>query len=187
LDRTENGDIDKILKFVLRRVIEMEIIKLGKDWAKAEVFSAGIIWIFSVIEITAAIGFCYWGKTAIAKAFIWPLLIAGLFLTLVGAALYFRNHPRIPRFKNENRPDPAALVQKTIQQTAESRKEMALLFKILPAIILLAALIILLFPHFLWRAIAITAIITAAFLMVVDSNTEGRNNTYNTQLSSFKL
>ena len=165
----------------------MEIIKLSKDWAKAEVFSARIVWILSVIEITAAIGFCYWGKTAIAKAFIWPLLIAGLFLTLVGAGLYLTNHPRIPRFINENRPNPAAFVQKTIQRTAESGEEMALLFKILPAIIILAVLVILLFPHFLWRAIAITAIITAAFLKVVDTNTEGRNNTYNTQLSSFKL
>ena len=50
MDRTENGDIDKILKFVLRRVIEMEIIKLSKDCAKTEVYSAGIVWIFSIIE-----------------------------------------------------------------------------------------------------------------------------------------
>ena len=164
----------------------MDIIKLSTDWAKAEVFSAKIIWLFSVVEITAAIGFWYWGKTIMAKAFIWPLLVAGLFLTVIGAGLYFTNHPRISRFENEYRRNPAAFVQEEIQRTDESRREMALVFKILPAIIIFAALMILLLPHFLWRAIAITTIITAAFLMIVDSNTEARNNTYNSHLSSFK-
>ena len=53
----------------------MDIIKLSTDWAKAEVFSAKIVWLFSAIEIIAAIGFWYWGKTVMAKAFIWPLLV----------------------------------------------------------------------------------------------------------------
>ena len=39
----------------------MDIIKLSTDWAKAEVFSAKIVWLFSVIELLAAIGFWYWG------------------------------------------------------------------------------------------------------------------------------
>jgi len=164
----------------------MDIVKLSTDWAKAEVFSAKIVWLFSVVEITAAIGFWYWGKTVMAKTFIWPLLVAGLFLTVIGAGLYFTNHSRISRFENEYRRNPAAFVQEEIQRTAESRRQMALVFKILPAIIIFAALMILLLPHFLWRTIAITTIITAAFLMIVDSNTEARNNIYNSHLSSFK-
>src|SRR3984893_3439384 len=164
----------------------MDVLKLSTDWAKAEVFSAKIVWIFSGITIIAAIGFWYWGKTAMAKAFTWPLLVAGLFLTVIGAGLYFTNHPRISRFENEYLHNPAAFVQEEIQRTAESRRQMALVFKILPAIIIFAALMILLLPHFLWRTIAITAIITAAFLMIVDSNTEARNNIYNSHLSSFK-
>ena len=164
----------------------MDIIKLSTDWAKAEVFSAKIVWLFSVIEITAAIGFWYWGKTAMAKAFIWPLLVAGLFLTVIGAGLYFTNHPRISRFENECHRNPAAFVQKEIQRTAESRREMALVFKILPAIIIFAVLAILWLPYSLCRTIAIGTIITAAFLMIVDSNTQARNNIYNSHLSSFK-
>jgi hypothetical protein len=164
----------------------MDVLKLSTDWAKAEVFSAKIVWLFSAIEIIAAMGFWYWGKTVMAKSFIWPLLAAGLFLAAVGTGLYFANNPRITRFENEYRRNPAAFVQQEIQRTAESKREMALVFKILPAIIIFAALMILLLPHSLWQTIAITTIITAAFLMIVDSNTEARNNTYNSQLSSFK-
>ena len=162
----------------------MDIIKLSTDWAKAEVFSAKIVWLFSVVELLAAVGFWYWGRTTIAKAFTWPLLVLGLFLIAVGAGLYATNQPRIARFENEYHRTPAAFVQEEIQRTAESERQMALVFKILPAIIIFAAAGILLFPPYLWRAIAITTIITAAFLMIVDSNTEARNNIYNSRLSS---
>ena len=164
----------------------MDVLKLSTDWARAEVFSAKIVWIISGITITAAIGFWYWGRTVMARAFIWPLLVAGIFLAAVGAGLYFANNPRISRFEAEYRRDPTAFLQEEIQRTAESGREMVLVFKILPAIIIFAAAGILLLPPNLWRAIAVTTIITAAFLMIVDSNTQARNNIYNSQLSSFK-
>jgi hypothetical protein len=164
----------------------MDIIKLSTDWAKAEVFSAKIVWLFSFVEIVAAIGFWLWGKTGMAKAFIWPLLIAGIFLVIVGAGLFFVNNPRITGFDTEYRRNPKAFLQGEIQRTDQSKRQLALVFKILPAIIIFAAAVILLVPSSLWRAIAITTIITTAFLMIVDSNTEARNNIYNSQLSSFK-
>ena len=164
----------------------MDVLKLSTDWAKAEVFSAKIVWIFSGITIIAAIGFWYWGKTAMAKAFTWPLLVAGLFLTAIGAGLYFTNHPRITRFENEFHLNPQAFVKEEIRRTAESKREMALVFKILPAIIIFAAIMLLVLPQSLSRAIAIITIITAAFLMVVDSNTERRNNDYYSNLSSLQ-
>src|SRR6476469_2513274 len=118
----------------------MDIVKLSTDWAKAEVFSAKIVWLFSAIEIIVAIGFWYWGKTVMAKAFIWPLMVAGLFLVAVGTGLYFANNPRITRFETEYRGNPDAFLQEEIQRTAESKKELALVFKILPAIIIFAAI-----------------------------------------------
>jgi hypothetical protein len=164
----------------------MDIIKLGTDWAKAEVFSARIVWLFSALEIGAAIGFWYWGKTAMAKGFVWPLLVAGFFLAAVGSGLYFANHPRITKFETECHRNSELFLQKEIQRTAESKRQLALVFKILPTVVIIAAIMILFVPVSLWRAIAITTIITAAFLMVVDSNTEARNDIYNSQLSSIK-
>jgi ABC-2 type transport system permease protein len=166
--------------------IEMDIIKLSTDWARAEIFSAKIIWLFSFTEIIAAIGFWLWGKTVMAKFFVWPLLVAGIFLVATGAGLYLTNHPRIAKFQTEYNRNPESFLQGEIQRTGNSKRQLALLFKILPAIIIVAAAGILVSSPSLWRAIAITTIITAAFLMVVDSNTEARNNIYNSQLSSFK-
>ncbi len=164
----------------------MNIIKLSTDWAKAEVFSAKIVWLFSGIEIVTGIGFWILGKTATAKAFGWPLLVAGLFLVAVGAGLFFTNNSRIERFERLYHDNPKAFVQEEIQRTAKSQRELRNVFKILPAIIIFAAILILLTPAPLWRAIAITMIVTAAFLMVVDSNTDARNTAYHFQLSIVK-
>lgn len=164
----------------------MDIIKLSTDWAKAEVFSAKIVWLFSAIEILAALGFWYWGRTAMAKAFVWPLLLAGLLLVAVGAGLYFANKPRIERFEKEYHQNPDVFIKAELQRTAESQRQLALVFRILPAIIIIAALVIFFLPMFPWRAIAVTMIMIATFLMIVDSNTEARNTAYHDQLSTLK-
>src|SRR5689334_3858749 len=137
----------------------MDIVKLSTDWAKAEVFSAKTIWLFSAIEILAATGFWYWSKTVMAKSFILPLLLAGLFLVAVGAGLYFANNSRITKFEIEYRTNPKGFLQEEIQRTVESKRQLTLVFKILPVIIIIAAIIILFVPASLWRAIAITIII----------------------------
>ena len=162
----------------------MDIIKWSTDWARAEVFSAKIVWLFSGIELLTAIGFWYWGRTTMARAFIWPLLVMGLFLIAVGTGLYAANHPRIAQFENDYSHDKAAFLEAEIQRTSNSQRSLALVFRTLPAIIIVAAIVIMLAPASIWRAIAVSIILTAAFLMVVDSNTEARNDAYHSQLLS---
>ena len=164
----------------------MDILKLSTEWAKSEVFSSKVVLLFSLIELSAALGFWYLGRTPMAKSFIWPMLIAGLFLALVGAGLFFANNPRIDRFEQEYRIDPNAFAQSELQRTEKSNDELSLVFRVLPAIIILAAVLILVVSGGAWRAIAITIIVNAAFLMVVDSNTEARNNFYHHEISTFK-
>ena len=165
----------------------MDMLELSADWAKSEVFSSKVVWLFSLIELSAALGFWYLGRTPMAKSFIWPLLIAGLLIAVVGAGLYFANHPRIERFQREYRLDPNAFLRSEIQRTEKSKNELALVFRIIPVVIMLAAVVILLVSGGAWRAIAITVIINAAFLMIVDSNTEARNNIYHHQLSLWNM
>jgi ABC-2 type transport system permease protein len=189
LGRAANENIAKELNLLSsnqKGAGQMDMIKLSTDWARAEVFSAKIVWLFSVVEVLAAIGFWYWGRTAMARIFPWPLLVMGLFLVAVGAGLYSANNPRIARFESESRRDPKVFLDAEIQRTAKSQGDLALVFKILPAIIIFAAALITLAPASLWRAIAVTVILTAAFLMVVDSNTEARNDAYHSQLLTFK-
>jgi ABC-2 type transport system permease protein len=162
----------------------MDILKLSTDWAKSEVFSSKVVWLFSLIELSAALGFWYFGRTPMARAFVWPLCIAGLFIALVGTGLFFANNPRISRFENECRLDPKAFVQSEVQRTSKSKGELKLVFKIIPAIIVLAAIVILATSSDTWRSIAIVVIVNTAFLMIVDSNTEARNNIYNYEIST---
>ena len=73
----------------------MDLLKLSIEWAKAEVFSAKIVWLFSIITLVSAAGFRCWGRTPIAKAFVIPLIVSGAFLVAIGIGLYAANHPRI--------------------------------------------------------------------------------------------
>jgi len=157
-------------------------MELSIDWAKAEVFSGKMTGLYSLLLFLVAIGFWQLGKTAMAKAFVIPLLVAGAVMLLVGAGLYLANKPRIAQFGAEYNSNPAAFVQKEIQRTAKSQRELTMVFKILPAIIIIAALLIIFFNAPLWRAVGVTIILVLVSLMVVDSNTDARNTAYHQQL-----
>ena len=160
----------------------MDLLKLSTDWAKAEVFSAKMVWLVSIFVLATALGFSYWGKTIMAKAFIWPMLISGILLVAIGAGLFFTNRPRITQFEQTYREDPSAFLQQELQRTAKSQKELSLVFIVLPALLILAALLILFVPSPAWRGIAITLALFAVLLMAIDSNTDARNTRYHEQL-----
>ncbi|MGG5210102.1 hypothetical protein ACQWU4_14325 [Chryseobacterium sp. MIQD13] len=160
----------------------MDILKLSTEWAKAELFSAKMVWVFSALILLAAIGFASWGKTTMASAFIIPFIIAGAFLLAVGIGLYAANKPRITQFEQEYKKDSFAFIKKEIARTTKSDSELKLVFKILPAIAIAAAIFLILFSSPNWRAISITIMLTVAFLMVVDSNISARNAEYRDQL-----
>lgn len=164
----------------------MEILKLSTDWARAEVFSAKIVWLFSVMTLLVAFGFWYWGKSAMSKAFVWPMVVTGVFLTIVGAGLFFANKPRILQFQQVYVENPKSFVQQEVQRTGKSQKDLGLVFKVLPILLIVAGLLILFLPAPVWRAIGITLALLVAFLMVVDSNTNARNSLYHEQLKNFR-
>lgn len=160
----------------------MDLLKLSTDWAKAEVFSAKIVWMFSIVVVLVALGFWFLGKTAMAKAFFWPLLVSGLFLISVGAGLFFANKPRITQFEIEHQNNPTEFVQKELLRTEKSQKDLATVFKVLPLLLILSGLLIYFLPSPTWRAISITLGLLVVFLMAVDSNTDARNTAYHEQL-----
>lgn len=160
----------------------MDILKLSIEWAKAEVFSAKIIWIFSCIVFLSAGGFALWGKTAMAKAFVIPLIVSGILLLATGIGLYTANKPRISQFEKDYTTNAEDFIKKEIERTTKSDGDFRLVFKILPAIAILAALILMVFSSPNWRAISITIIALVTFLMIVDSNTSARNSVYRKQL-----
>jgi ABC-2 type transport system permease protein len=165
---------------------EMDILKLSIDWAKAEVFSAKIVLLLSLLFFLTAFGFWQLGKTAMAKGFVWPMLVAGVILVAVSAGLYFANKPRITQFQAGYNTDAKTFVQKETKRTAKSQKDLALVFKVLPLIIIVAALSIVFVNKPLWRAIGITTIAVMTVLMFIDSNTDARNTAYHQHLLAKK-
>ncbi|MEL6132424.1 MAG: hypothetical protein AAFR59_03565 [Bacteroidota bacterium] len=71
----------------------MKILHIAIDWVKAEVLSAQFFILFGVLFALATIGFWQLGKTEVAKAFIFPMLVAGILLWIVGFGLFFTNQP----------------------------------------------------------------------------------------------
>jgi ABC-2 type transport system permease protein len=167
--------------------MEMDILKISTDWAKAEVFSSKIILLLSLLFLFAALGFWQLGKTAMAKAFVSPLLVAGVLLIAIATGLYFSNKPRNLSFETAYKNNPDQFIQSEITRTAKSQKDLAtIVFKVLPLIIIVAALLIMFVTTPVWRAIGITTIILISCLMFIDSNTAARNSNYHQQLLDLK-
>jgi hypothetical protein len=164
----------------------MDILKLSIDWAKAEVFSAKISLLISLLFFVAAAGFWQLGKTTMAKAFVWPMLVSGVLILAVSAGLYFANKPRVTQFETAYNTDVKAFVQTETERTAKSQNDLVLVFKVLPIIIIAAALLIMFVDTPLWRAIGITTIALMTILMFIDSNTDARNTAYHQHLIAEK-
>lgn len=161
----------------------MDILKTASDWAKDEVFSSVFFILFGVLFASASIGFWKLGKTEVAKAFTAPGLVAALFLLAVGLGLFFLNKSRATSFPADFNQDAAAFVESELIRTEKSLNEYQMVvFRIIPCIVVVAALLILLVDRPLWRAISITAIATMAVIMVVDSNAHARLKVYHDQL-----
>lgn len=160
----------------------MEIIKMSTDWARAEIFSAKVVWIFSIITIVSAVGFYYLGKTAMAKAFVIPLAIIGFLIAIIGTGLYAANKPRVTQFEESYKTDSVAFIQKEIERTSKSNGDFVLVFKVLPILMIVGAAMLLLGKSPYWQTSGLSLVLLAVFLMAVDSNTAARNEAYRQEL-----
>lgn len=165
----------------------MDILNASTEWAHAEVFSSKIVLLLSVLFFLAALGFWQLGKTDMAKAFVWPLLVAGVLMIAVSSGLYFSNKPRIASFETAYKNNPGEFIRNEIARTAQSQNDLAMIvFTVLPIVIMAAALLIVFVSAPLWRAIGITVIALTTCLLFIDSNTSARNANYHQQLLDFK-
>lgn len=165
----------------------MDILKAATDWARAEVFSARFFILFGIVFVIAAIGFWQLGKTEVAKAYIYPLMVAGVLLLAVGLGIFFANKSRVTSFETAYHNDSKTFIESEIIRTEKSMGEYQLIvFKIIPLIMIAAALCIVFIDKPLWRAISITTIAMMIVILLVDSNANARIENYHQQLISAK-
>ncbi|MDA9773722.1 hypothetical protein N9B82_02085 [Saprospiraceae bacterium] len=157
----------------------MEILKVATEWAKAEVFSTRFFILFALLFIIASIGFWQLGKTDIARAYIIPTLIAGVLLLTIGLGLFYTNKGRISEFETAFNTDPSAFIESEIARTESTLKEYkTVVFKAIPIIIIIAALLIIFINTPTWRAISITTIALMIVILLIDGMAHARIETY---------
>jgi len=161
----------------------MDILKTTLEWTKAEVFSSLFFVFFGIISILAALGFWQLGKTDIAKAFILPTLVAGTLLLILGIGLFFVNQSRFKSFSESYYKEARTFVLDEINRTEKSMDEYEVaIFKVIPFIIVIAALLIVFVDKPIWRAICTTTIALMAIIMLIDNNAYARLESYNKEL-----
>lgn len=161
----------------------MEILKLATEWAKAEVFSTRFFIIFAILFLIASIGFWQLGKTDIAKAYIVPTLVAGLLLMTIGLGLFYTNKSRISEFEKTYNEDVTVFVKSEFIRIEKALSEYrTIVFKVIPLIIIVAALLIVFVGKPIWRASAITTIAMLTVILLIDGTARGRIEAYKKQL-----
>ena len=161
----------------------MEILKLATEWAKSEVFSTRFFIIFAILFLIASIGFSQLGKTDIAKAYIIPTLVAGILLLTIGLGLFYTNKTRIKEFETAYNKDALAFVESEISRAESTLKEYkTVVFKAIPIIIIVAALLIIFINTPTWRAISITTIAMLIVILLVDGIAHARIEAYHKKL-----
>ena len=161
----------------------MDILKTATDWAKAELFSTPFFILFGLVFISASIGFWQLGKTDIAKAYIIPTLVAGALLMIIGLGLFYTNKSRITEFESSYNKDASAFVASEIARAESTLKEYkTIVFKAIPIIIIVAALLIIFVNSPTWRAISITTIAMMIVILLIDGTAHARIKTYKNQL-----
>ncbi len=160
----------------------MELLKLATEWAKSEVFSTRFFIFFALLFLIASIGFWQLGKTDLAKAYIIPTLVAGLLLLTIGLGLFYTNKSRITQFKKAFNSDKTAFFQSEIERSESTLKEYTVVFKVIPILIIVAALLILFINTPAWRAISITTIAMLIVILLVDGTAHARMEGYHKEL-----
>lgn len=165
----------------------MEILKAATEWAKDEVFSSKFFILFGILFVIGTVGFWQLGKTEVARAFLYPTLVSGAFLLTVGFGLFFTNMSRLSNFEANYKKNPSAFVSSEIARTEKTMQEYQnVVFKAIPILIVVAALLIVFISTPIWRAISITTIAMLVCILLVDSNAHSRIKAYHKQLMMFE-
>ena len=133
--------------------------------------------------MAASMGFWQLGKTEIARAYIIPTFVAGALLFIIGVGLFFTNKSRITQFETAYNNDASAFVKSELVRAEATLKEyQTIVFKVIPFIIAVCALIIVFMDKPIWRASMITTIAMMVVILLIDGTAHARIDAYNQQL-----
>lgn len=161
----------------------MDIVKISTEWAKDEMLSAKFFFLVGIMFVFVALGFWQFGKTDVGRAFIYPMLVAGLLLSMAGVGFFISNNSRISNFETEYNKDASFFVRAEIARAERTMGEYDnIAFRVFPGIIIVAALLIIFVNIPIWRAIGITTIAVMTTIVLLDSIAHARMADYHKKL-----
>ncbi len=161
----------------------MDILKTAIVWAKAEVFSAQFFIFFGVLFLIGSAGFWQMGKTELAKAYIIPMLVVGILTSTIGIGLFIANKSRVSSFVTDYNKDAAAFVKAEIIRTESTINSFQnTVYKAIPIIIIIAALLFIFMDKPTWKASSVCVIAMMIVIMMIDTNSYTRYVDYHEQL-----
>ena len=163
----------------------MDILKASTDWVKAELFSTPFFILFGVLFLVASFGFWQLGKTEMARAYIIPMLVAGILLMTIGFGLFFTNKTRLSQFEKDYKSDSVAFVASELERAEATLKEYKnIVFTTIPIIMTICSLVILFVSSPGWRASMITTLAMLVVILLIDGTASARIDNYNKELLS---
>lgn len=161
----------------------MDILKTAIVWAKAEVFSAQFFIFFGILFFIGSVGFWQLGKTELAKAYIIPMLVAGVLTLTIGVGLFIANQSRVTSFVKDYNQNASAFVKAEIVRTQKTINDFQkTVYTAIPIIIIIAALIFIFVNNSTWKAISVTTIAMMIVIIMIDTNSYTRYVDYHEQL-----
>ncbi len=174
---------------ILRNSISfnMNILDIAQHWAKEEVFSSRFFIVAAILFIAASVGFYKLGHSELSRSYIYPTLVCGVLLLIIGVGLVYNDSRRYKSFPKEWQDNPTEFVQAEIERTEKTAESSYnTIYRTIPIIIIAAALLIIFIDKPIVRASCITFIAFLSVLLIVDSNAHSRIVTYNKALKTYK-
>lgn len=165
----------------------MDILKLSLEWAKDEIFSSRFFVFFGLCFLVGAIGFWQLGKSEMARAYLYPLLICGSLLLLIGVGLLYTNYSRVKTFQIDHANDVAAFVKSEALRAEKTITEYErVVFIVIPIMIAIASIMLVFIELPNWRAICISTIAMLTVILLIDSNAYTRMKVYKRHLMQYE-
>lgn len=125
--------------------------------------------------LIGALGFWQLGKSAVAKAFIYPTLVCGTLLLIVGIGLLITNLSRMKNFESVYNTNSLRFIESEIIRAEKSIGEYNLVvFKIISALIVILAASLIFIKSSNWKVIGITTMAMLIVILIIDTNASER-------------
>ncbi len=161
----------------------MDILRAATDWARAEMLSNSVFILCGALFLAVGCAFWHMGRADMVRAYVVPMVVAGLLLLILGGGLLYGTRQSLSGFAPDFGQDAAGFVAREmarVDKTIAQYRRAA--FTVMPLLIAGAAGLMIVLNGPLWRAGLITGIAVLSIVMLVDSTACARLESYRLHL-----